>query len=60
MSGLNYAIRLLKAVFVQETEPLEQYLADKNPQNSRELNYWIDQYERYSRVREASKHRTMI
>ena len=60
MNGLDYALRVLKSVFSPEHEPLEQYLADKNPQNSKELNYWIEQYEHYMKVRDANSHHTMI
>jgi len=35
-------------------------LADKNPQNSKELNYWIEQYEHYVKVRDANSHHTMV
>lgn len=45
MNGLNYALRVLKSAFTLEPTHLEAYLADKNPQDSCELNYWIEQYE---------------
>jgi hypothetical protein len=45
MTGLNYALRVLKSVFSPEATQLESYLSDKNPQDSCELNYWIEQYE---------------
>jgi hypothetical protein len=60
MNGLDYALRVLKSVFSPEHEPLETYLESKNPQNSKELNYWIEQYEKYSKAIEANKHTTMI
>jgi hypothetical protein len=60
MSGLNYALRVLKSVFRPEHELLEAYLESKNPQNSKELNYWIDQYEKYTKALDANKHTTMI
>lgn len=60
MNGLNYALRVLKSVFSQEQESLEAYLESKNPQDSKELNYWIDQYERYARVVQDNNHTTMI
>jgi hypothetical protein len=60
MSGLNYALRVLKSVFRPEHELLETYLESKNPQNSKELNYWIEQYEKYSKAVETHKHTTMI
>ena len=60
MTGLNYALRVLKSVFKPEPELLEAYLATKNPQTSAELNYWIDQYEKYGKAVEANKHTTMI
>jgi hypothetical protein len=60
MSGLNYALRVLKSVFRPEHELLETYLESKNPQNSKELNYWIEQYEHYIKVRDANSHHTMV
>ena len=60
MSGLNYALRVLKSVFGNQTESLEAYLADKAPQNSAELNYWIDQYEHYQQQGAKHSHQTMV
>lgn len=60
MNGLNYALRVLKSVFSPDHESLEAYLESKNPQDSKELNYWIEQYERYARVVEDNKHNTMV
>jgi hypothetical protein len=60
MNGLDYALRVLKSVFSPEHESLEAYLESKNPQDSKELNYWIEQYEHFGRVVDSNKHNTMI
>ena len=60
MNGLDYALRVLKSVFSPDHESLEAYLESKNPQDSKELNYWIEQYEHFNRVVQNNKHNTMI
>ena len=60
MNGLSYALRVLKSVFHPENESLETYLESKNPQDSKELNYWIEQYEHFDRIVKDNKHNTMM
>ena len=60
MNGLSYALRVLKSVFSPENESLETYLESKNPQDSKELNYWIEQYEHFDRIVKDNKHNTMM
>ena len=58
MLGLNSVLRTLKSVF-RDTDDLESWLRERNPQNSAELNYWIEQYEQYQHNRGLFKNETM-
>ena len=52
MLGLQGVLRVLKAAF-HDTDDLESWLRDRNPQNEAELNYWIEQYQRYQSSRSS-------
>jgi len=59
VSALQGVLRVLKAAF-SDTDDLESWLRDRNPQNEAELNYWIDQYERYQRNKQSFGNDNMI
>ena len=59
MSKLQEVLRVLKAAF-SDTDDLELWLRERNPQNAKELNYWIDQYERYQANKQRFGSSSMI